>query len=282
MFAKLRASATCMTMLLGSPLLAGGPIAAAAGAVANNVTTSSLGQSAPTFVGLAATGCLYTGCQLLSGPYPTPSTASFTPCANGAAVGAAAAVPLSDYEVPSTRPKVMPNPRPPRPTGPDPSPPSVSCEPLGAGCDSIRSSSGGAVGVKGLNAVDSSTQSPDVIKYVGDIEPPDQGLCAGNGYVVETNNLGEVLIFNKNLVRLSSVIPLDTIMGLQQRGWSSGGDPSCLYDPSNGGHWFFTEFVSANTYASGGPFTGCFSGPGCYEGIAVTVGSNPRLTLCSP
>ncbi len=166
----------------------------------------------------------------------------------------------------------------PRPAGVpllDPTPPTVSCEPLGPGCDTISSSSGGAIGVKGLNAVDSGTLSTNVA--VGDIEPADQGLCAGNGYVVETNNIGEVLIFNSALQQQSAVIPLDTIMGLTSRGWSSGGDVSCLYDYDNGGHWFFTQFVSASTEANGGPFAGCFAALAntCYEGIAVTVGSNP-------
>jgi hypothetical protein len=84
-------------------------------------------------------------------------------------------------------------------------------------------------------------------------------------------------VFNQRLHRLSSPIPLDTLMGLTGRGWSSGGDPSCSYDYSNGGHWFFTEIASANSEASGGPFTGCFAAAanGCYEAIAVTVGSNP-------
>ena len=48
-------------------------------------------------------------------------------------------------------------------------------------------------------------------------------------------------------------------MGLGKRHWSSGGDPSCLYDSSNGGHWFFTEFVSASPESKGGPFAGCFA-----------------------
>jgi hypothetical protein len=125
--------------------------------------------------------------------------------------------------------------------------------------------------VKGLNAVDSG-------RILGaDLEPADQGLCAGNGYVVETNNIGEILVFDSNLKRLSGAIPYDTLMGLTARGWSSGGDPSCLYDYDNGGHWFFTEFVSSNTEASGGAFTGCFAGVAnaCYEGIAVSVGSSP-------
>ena len=125
--------------------------------------------------------------------------------------------------------------------------------------------------MKGLNAVDSG-------KVLGvDIEPADQGLCAGNGYVVEANNVGEILVFDTALQRKSAVIPLDTIMGLTGRGWSSGGDISCLYDYDNGGHWFFTEIVSATSEAVGGAFAGCFAAVAntCYEGIAVTVGSSP-------
>ena len=150
----------------------------------------------------------------------------------------------------------------------------MSCEPLGRGCDLISTSKGGATGVKGLKAVDSATHTTNIFK---DVEPPDQGLCAGNGSVVETNNIGEILVFNTALKRLSAPISLDTIMGLTGKGWSSGGDPSCLYDSANGGHWFFTEIVSASPESQGGAFTGCFAGVAneCYEGIAVTDGSNP-------
>jgi len=161
--------------------------------------------------------------------------------------------------------------------GPDPAPPTVNCQPLGPGCDRISSSSGGAIGAKGLNAVDNGNVLTSLGAPFHNNEPADQGLCAGNGYVVETNNVGEILIFNAALQRQSGVIPLDTLMGLTGRGWSSGGDPSCLYDHDNGGHWFFTEFVSATTLASGGPFAGCFAAvPNTwYEGIAVTVGNDP-------
>jgi hypothetical protein len=165
----------------------------------------------------------------------------------------------------------MPSHSRPRPPAVDPAPPTVSCEPLGPGCDQINLSSGGAIGVNGLNAVDSG-------KILGgDIEPADQGLCAGNGYVVEDNNVGEILVFDTSLRRKSSVIPLDTLMGLTSRGWSSGGDISCLYDYANGGHWFFTEFVSSTSESSGGVFSGCFAAVAntCYEGIAVSVGSDP-------
>jgi hypothetical protein len=123
--------------------------------------------------------------------------------------------------------------------------------------------------------VDSGELSTNVLGV--DIEPADQGLCAGNGYVVEDNNLGEILVFNLGLQRESSVISLDTVMGLTAKGWSSGGDVQCLYDYANGGHWFFTEIVSTTSEANGGAFTGCFAAAAdaCLEGIAVSAGSSP-------
>jgi hypothetical protein len=272
MFARITATATLtMMIVVGVALTYETP--ATSGEASSNATTSSLGEFSPTFVGTAATGCNNPGCSLLIGPFFSPSTASYTP--DAAVPHAAAAAALSATGASAPRPRALPFPRPPRPAGADPTPPTVNCQPLGPGCDRVSLSSGGAVGVKGINAVDSATQSTNVLQQ--DIEPADQGLCAGNGYVVETNNLGEILIFNTALQRKSAVIPLDTVMGLTSRGWSSGGDVSCLYDYSNGGHWFFTEFVSASTEASGGTFAGCFAGVAnaCYEGIAVSVGSSP-------
>src|SRR5579872_732568 len=155
--------------------------------------------------------------------------------------------------------------------------PTVNCP--GSGCDAVSASSGGAVGVKGLNALDDLNLFP----ALGNVEPADQGLCAGNGHVMETNNQGEILVFDASLNRVSSPISLDNLMGLTQipanmgGPWSSGGDPSCLYDGNNGGHWFITEFVSTNSEASGGPFTGCFAAVAnaCLEAIAVSVTANP-------
>jgi len=230
------------------------------------VTTSRLFSYSPTFVGPASTGCASPGCALLTGPFPTDSTASLSED------DLAAARELARPAVTSGPREMERHNRPslPRPI-PDPPPPTVSCQPLGAGCDVIIRGSGGATGVKGLNAVDSGLISGE------DIEPPDQGLCAGNGYVVETNNIGEILVFDSSLNRLSGTIPDDTLMGLTARGWSSGGDPSCLYDYANGGHWFFTEIVSSTSEASGGTFAGCFAAVAntCYEGIAVSTGSSP-------
>jgi hypothetical protein len=152
--------------------------------------------------------------------------------------------------------------------------PAIGCTSAGTQCDAISLYAAGAKGVKGLDAVDSGTLPTNPL---GDIVPPDQGLCAGNGYVVESNNIGEVLFFDTRLQRVSGVVPLDTLAGLTTKGWSSGGDISCNYDHADGGHWFFTEFASATSEADGGVFAGCFSGVAntCYEVIAVTQGSSP-------
>jgi len=262
-----------MMVVSGLSMGAGG---AAASPVANSltdhssVTSSSLGTYSPTFVGPAATGCNNPGCSLLTGPFGPFSPLAVTPSAAGAAL----ATPLAHSGMPSINPRGAVaqshealNAKPALSV-----PPVVSCDPMRAGCDFINQTSGGAVGVKGLNAFETANL------YGGEIvEPADQGLCAGNGYVIETNNLGEILIFNPALGLLSAPISLDTLMGLTTLGWSSGGDVSCLYDYNHGGHWFFTEFVSPTSEASGGIFAGCFAGVAntCYEGIAVSVGSNP-------
>jgi hypothetical protein len=249
--------------------------ASAPGTRTTSVTTSSLGRFSPTFAGPAATGCP-AGCSLLSGPFNTPSTSSFAAGGHPAAISRTGTVRDNWHVLPAPVPR-----RHPLGAGRDPVPssgavlPSVSCQPLGPGCDRISTSPAGAVGVKGLNAVDSASLSTN---FIGDVEPPDQGLCVGNGYVLEANNIGEMLVFNTALQRQSAPIPLDTVMGLTARGWSSGGDPICEFDPSNGGHWFIDEIVSASTEASGGPFSGCFTGTKastCYEGIAVSDGSSP-------
>ncbi len=52
------------------------PIQTSAQTATSNVTSSSLGQFSPTFVGSAATGCAATGCSLLTGPFFSPSMES--------------------------------------------------------------------------------------------------------------------------------------------------------------------------------------------------------------
>jgi hypothetical protein len=150
--------------------------------------------------------------------------------------------------------------------------PTVTCP--GVGCATIAS--GSAVTQPALNA----TANGKLFGF--DIEPPDQGLCAGHGDVMESINIGEIQVFNgSSLAPISGATSLDSLMGLTNLGWSSGGDVSCLFDPSNGGHWFITEFVATNSEANGGPFTSCFNGgipDSCREGIAVSTGPDPTNT----
>ncbi|MFZ0977122.1 MAG: hypothetical protein WAN22_33205 [Solirubrobacteraceae bacterium] len=278
----LSVSVLLVAVLVGASAATGSAKKVTAHAASSNPTIT-YGPLTPTFVGPAATGCK-SGCSLLTGPYTTTSTPSSPTTTNAPATLAAPAGGSGLHQMPA-----------PTTAGlaaqgyvkeshvratahvaqaSTPVIPTVRCQPLTLGCDTISSSAGGATGVKGLNAVDSATHTTNEFS---DVEPPDQGLCAGNGSVVETNNIGEILVFNSALQRTSAPISLDTIMGLTSRAWSSGGDPSCEFDPSNGGHWFFTEIVSASPESTGGAFTGCFSAVAneCYEGIAVSQGSSP-------
>ena len=127
---------------------------------AHAASATSFGPSSPTFVGPAATGCK-TGCSLLSGPFIASLTAS------ASTKGTASPT--------SSGPHAMPGPtaaslRAASPRGaatadaaPTPIIPTVRCQPLGAGCDSISTSTGGAIGVKGLNAVDSASLATNTI-----------------------------------------------------------------------------------------------------------------------
>jgi hypothetical protein len=284
----IRSKTAMFAALLSLPVaLAAVPGGAAAAAAttrtsASSVTSSSLGDQSPTFTGPAATGCAAAGCSLLSGPYQTPSTRSLVLGGQAQASAAAAStVTITAREranaaaILAGDPHTISLPAAAK-SAATPTPPAVSCKPAGAGCDQVGQGSGGATGVTGLTTVDSAKIVSELQPFP-DIEPPDQGLCAGNGYIVESDNIGEILIFNTKLQRISQVIPLDTLMGLTGRGWSSGGDISCLYDASNGGHWFFTEFASTNSESSGGAFAGCFNAVAnaCREGLAVTRGNDP-------
>ncbi len=179
--------------------------------------------------------------------------------------------PLSDPS--GNSPSVLPSHNP-KPADPPSTtvPPTVSCQPIGPGCDTISTGSGGATtNLFGLNAVNNQA----AFGYT--IEPPDQGLCANNQYVLEILNVGVLQVYSPSKLKpVSGVVSLDSLMGLTNLNWGSGGDVSCLFDYNNGGHWFITEFVST-TPEPFSPFTGCFAAvfDTCREGIAVSVTNNP-------
>ena len=140
--------------------------------------------------------------------------------------------------------------------------------------------SGGSTSAQGLNAFDSG-QTNGI-----DVEPPDQGLCAGNGFVVEAVNL-VLEVYDTSFNSLSAPTPLATLVGFpvdQQFGVSPAGggyilsDPRCLYDTQSG-HWFvsFLYLGGNNTFSSGGPFP---LGPNTYgaEFVLVSTSSSPLGT----
>ncbi len=157
----------------------------------------------------------------------------------------------------------------------DPPIPTVSCVPISPSCDVIAN----APKTVTTNPVAmNATLNDALFPTIGDVEPPDQMMCAGNGYVVEGINIGSAQVFYAStLMPASGPVTLDSLMGLTGLGYSSGGDVSCVYDANNGGHWFIIEFVSVSSESAGGAFAGCFAAvyDSCLEGIAVSATSNP-------
>ncbi len=265
---------TVLVMVLGGANAAT-PTAGPGGAVSSvaGVSTVNLGNHAPSYAGPAAKFLLNGPIHVSAAAVATPLTASTTakstqlrltpnmekPGLKALSTGALTATALATAGVTTTSLSV---------------PPTISCAPArSAACDVISSNNGGATtNPAGINAVDL------LGTYGTSVEPPDQGLCAGNGYVMEVLNIGELRVFNAKLSGGSADISLDSLMGLTGLGWSSGGDVVCLYDASHGGHWFIIEFVSTSSEASGGTFSGCFAAvkDSCLEGIAVSVTNDPR------
>src|SRR4051794_18963281 len=106
------------------------------------------------------------------------------------------------------------------------------------------------------------------------IEPPDQGLCAGNGYVLETVNT-VMQVFNTSGAALAPPTDLNTFYGYPaqiDRDTGVGGpfitDPSCLYDAATQ-RWFHLVVTLEVD-----PDTGEFLGPNHID-LAVSKTSNP-------
>jgi hypothetical protein len=89
-------------------------------------------------------------------------------------------------------------------------------------------------GFNGLDALDSAignglNVNAPIAKF--GIEPPDQGLCVGNGIVIEMTNL-EYREFNTSGTPLGAAIYLNALFGVSSTDFLS--DPKCYYDsPTN-------------------------------------------------
>jgi len=112
------------------------------------------------------------------------------------------------------------------------------------------------------------------------LEPPDQGLCVGNGFVVETINTairvrsaatGAVITPTEPLNQFFKLAPeFDRITG---RSGDFTSDPKCYFDSANGGHWFVSLLQLGVR-----PVSGKFSGTS-EQLLAVSNGANPTGTF---
>ncbi|MGB8644564.1 MAG: hypothetical protein WCF84_04955 [Anaerolineae bacterium] len=105
---------------------------------------------------------------------------------------------------------------------------------------------------KGLNAYDNGYATG----Y--SVEPPDQGLCVGNGYVFEAVNT-VLAVYSTSFAKLTSDVSMNTFYG---EPFDNVGDPKCYYDPATK-RFFFTS------YDIGSQWLGV--------NIAVSQTSDPRL-----
>jgi hypothetical protein len=133
-------------------------------------------------------------------------------------------------------------------------------EPVAESDTLVSFQSSGFQGFNGLSHVDQRTANSG---NQFSLEPPDQGLCAGNGYVVETVN--DVLrVFDTNGNPLTGVEDMNTFFGLaaaidRAHGNVRGpflSDPRCLFDRQTQ-RWFISELMEdsgANTGATGRNF----------------------------
>ncbi|HEX3492798.1 MAG TPA: hypothetical protein VHU92_25870 [Streptosporangiaceae bacterium] len=80
-----------------------------------------------------------------------------------------------------------------------------------------------------------------------DLEPPDQGLCAGNGYVMEFIN-NALAIYDKNGDQL--VAPIGSATAFRQPTSDFFSDPRCYYDAATQ-RWFFQEFIVGSFNSAG-------------------------------
>lgn len=108
------------------------------------------------------------------------------------------------------------------------------------------------------------------------LEPPDQGLCVGKGFIVETVNTAIRVRNASNGALITQAEPLNQFFKLAPEIVRPSGpygdftsDPKCYFDSANGGHWFVT-LLQLGVNPSTQDFTGTSE-----ELIAVSAGSNP-------
>jgi hypothetical protein len=108
-----------------------------------------------------------------------------------------------------------------------------------------------------------------------DIEPPDQAVCAGNGYVLEMNNM-VARVFSSSLAGGTKAAPVESlfktpeIFGAANDGsFSVQGDPRCFYDAQSG-RWFASQLWLDENNATSYGWAGTF--------VAVSTSGDPTGT----
>ena len=107
------------------------------------------------------------------------------------------------------------------------------------------------------------------------VEPPDQGLCVGNGFVVESVN-DVIRVFDRRGNPLTKAVDLNTFYGYPAAIDRTAGvfgpsltDPSCYYDPQV--NRFFQVILTLDTNSK----TGRLTGPNHLD-LAVSSSGDPR------
>jgi hypothetical protein len=137
---------------------------------------------------------------------------------------------------------------------------------------------GGAGGASGFNGLDDFDQTnAGTGAYAGsqfDVTPPDQGLCVGQGYVVESINVA-FAVYQTDGTQVTPAVPLNQFAGVAPESVNGGApfgeflsDPKCYSDPDTG-RWFMSFLGIALD-----PSTGNF-GNSAEQFIAVSKSSNP-------
>jgi hypothetical protein len=156
------------------------------------------------------------------------------------------------------------------PTANLPPPPTTNPNPQGS---EVIDSSSSTFGFNGLSHLDQRVAGTGVYTNTQfSLEPPDQGLCAGGGFVVEAIN-NAISIYDTSGNLLSGPEALSQFWGLTPEIDRKTGirgqfisDPKCVYDPQTE-RWFITELMQD---------TGTNGGGRNFNLIAVSKTSDPR------
>jgi hypothetical protein len=142
----------------------------------------------------------------------------------------------------------------------------------------VVNSSGGATGFNGLDNFQQVAAGTGIYANSQlDSTPPDQGLCVGQGDVVESIN-DAIRVYSTDGTPLTATVPLnqflettpESVNGVAPFG-AFISDPKCYYDPDIG-HWFLTVLEIALD-----PTTGLF-GDSALQYVVVSQTSDPTAS----